>query len=212
MEEYALASEEADYENPGEEAPMKFMPLGRENQGSENTPPWMDRKCSPLTSLTGTDNTNWETENVHMGVAEEAIRKATGRFNTPMEFWGCTNSPRYHADRFHTYINCPNKTDPFISERENQSVQEYDPHTSMMGGSRGDQDDQWKGGQTSSMAGRSMFEERRVKIARSWEEEGFESLYHVILICEMMGPSTSKSVRLACAGALNDIQSIKGQL
>ena len=51
-----------------------------------------------------------------MIVAEEAIRKATGRFNTPVECWGCTKSPGYHEDRFHTYINCPNKRDPGVAE------------------------------------------------------------------------------------------------
>ena len=39
MEEYTLASAEAAYENPGEQAPMGFMALGGEIQGSENTPP-----------------------------------------------------------------------------------------------------------------------------------------------------------------------------
>ena len=78
----------------------------------------MDRKCSPFLSLTGTKYINWSTVAVHMSVAEEAIRKATGRFNTPVEYWGCTNSPIYHSDRFHTYRNCPNKKDPDVSKRE----------------------------------------------------------------------------------------------
>ena len=39
MEEYALASAEAAYKNPGEQAPMGFMALGGEIQGSENAPP-----------------------------------------------------------------------------------------------------------------------------------------------------------------------------
>ena len=64
MEEYSLASEEAAYENPGEQAPMGFMASGREIQGSENNPPWMDRKCSSFTSLTGTENTNWDNASV----------------------------------------------------------------------------------------------------------------------------------------------------
>ena len=51
-----------------------------------------------------------------MSVAEEAIRKATGRVNAPMECWGCTNSPIYHAYRFHTYRNFPNKTDPDVAD------------------------------------------------------------------------------------------------
>ena len=75
----------------------------------------MDRKHSFFPSLTGTDNNRWETAAVCMSMVEEAIINATFRFNAPVEFWGCTNSPRYHADRFHTYRNCPNKRDPDIS-------------------------------------------------------------------------------------------------
>ena len=105
MEGYALASAEAAYENLGEQAPMGFMASGGEIQGSENTSPWMNQKRSSLPSLTGTKNTNWETAAVHMSVNEEAIINATVRFNTPVDFCGCTNSPRYNADRFHTYIN-----------------------------------------------------------------------------------------------------------
>ena len=63
---------------------MGFMASGREIQGSENTPPWMDLKCSYLPSLTVTKNTNWETAAMYMSVYEEAIRKATGRFNNPV--------------------------------------------------------------------------------------------------------------------------------
>ena len=83
-----------------------------------------------------------------MSMVEEAIINATFRFNAPVEFWGCTNSPRYHADRFHTYMNCPNKRDPDVAERENQSIQEYAQHIYMKGGSRGDQDIQEKRGLT----------------------------------------------------------------
>ena len=50
-----------------------------------------------------------------MSVAEEAIRKATNSVNVPLECWWCTNSPRYHVDRYHTYRNFPNKMDPDVS-------------------------------------------------------------------------------------------------
>ena len=136
-----------------------------------------------------------------MSVAEEAIIKATGRFNNSVEFWGCTNPPRYNAYRFYTYINCPNKRNPDCSEREKQSIQEYDQYTSMMVGSRGDQDIQGQCGHKYLMAVRSMFAERRVQITRYWKEEVFGSLDHSLLMCEIMDPSTSRSERLACAGA-----------
>ena len=69
MDEYALASAEATYENPGEQAPMGFVESGGKIQGSENTYLWMDQKRSSFLSLTGTNNTNWETSSVHISVA-----------------------------------------------------------------------------------------------------------------------------------------------
>ena len=140
MEEYALASAEADYENTGEHAPIGLVAFGGEIQGSENAYPWMDQKRSYLPSPTGTKNTRWETAAVCMSMAKEAIRTAPGSFNTPIECWGCINSNRYHEDRFHTYRNNPNNMDPDVSERAKQSIREYTQRTSMMGGSRGDQD------------------------------------------------------------------------
>ena len=50
-----------------------------------------------------------------MSVSEEAIRKAKGMVNAPLDFWRCNNSPRYHADRFHTYRNFPNKMEPNVA-------------------------------------------------------------------------------------------------
>ena len=68
------------------------------------------------------ENTNWETVAMHMSVAKETMRKETGRVNTPMERWGFTNFPRYHADRFHTYSNYSNKIDQDMSERAKSSI------------------------------------------------------------------------------------------
>ena len=53
---------------------------------------------------------------------------------------GFTNSPRYHAERFHTYRNCPNKREPDVAEREKHSIQEYYQCTFVIGGSWGYQD------------------------------------------------------------------------
>ena len=71
-----------------------------------------------------------------------------------------------------------------------------------MGGNRGDQDIQGQLGQTSSMEVRYMFAEQRVKLTRSWKDEGFGSLDHALLMCEIMDLYTSRPVRLACQGYL----------
>ena len=83
----------------------------------------MEWKRSHLPSLTGTKNTKWKTTDVHISAAEYSIIKATGRFNTPVECWGCTNSPKYDADRFCMYRNFPNKRDPDFAEHKKQSIQ-----------------------------------------------------------------------------------------
>ena len=72
----------------------------------------------------------------------------------------------------------------------------------MMGGIRGDKDSQGKRGQISSMEVRSMFEERRVQLKRSWKYEGFLSLDYKLPTCEMIDPYIAGSVRLKCAGDL----------
>ena len=125
---------------------MGFMESGEEIQGSVHTPPWMDQTHSSFPSLTGTKNTNWESTAMHMSVSGEAIRKARCRFNNPLGWWGLSNPPIHHADRFHTYRNYPNKWDPDVAERTNKTIKEYAQRTSMMGGIRFDKDSQGKQG------------------------------------------------------------------
>ena len=105
-----------------QQAPMGFMELGEEFHGG-NASHWEDQKQPSFTSSNHLDNTNWESEFVCMSVAKEAIIKATGRANAPLETWGCTNSPRYHSYRFHTYSNCSNNLDPEVSERAKGVIQ-----------------------------------------------------------------------------------------
>ena len=70
LEEYALASTEAAYVNTGEQALIGLMGLGGEIQVSENISPWIDREHSSFPYMTGTNNANWETADMHMSVAE----------------------------------------------------------------------------------------------------------------------------------------------
>ena len=83
MEEYALASAKAAYEDPGEQAPMGFMVTGGGFYGG-NFSHWWYQKHSSFPSQNFSDNNNWETATVKISVAEEAIIKATCRFNTPL--------------------------------------------------------------------------------------------------------------------------------
>ena len=119
MEEYALSYAEADYLDPGEQVPMEFMTSGGEVQVSENTYPWMELKWTEMLIFLLPDcqqEYQMGDPAVHMSVDKEVIRKAKGRFNTPVEFWVCTNYPIYHAERFHNYIKYPNKRDPDVAE------------------------------------------------------------------------------------------------
>ena len=122
MEEYALASAEVAYEEPGEQEPMIFMAAGGLfNDG--NASHWRDHKHPSFISQTCSENTNWENADIHMSVAEEAIRKEIGRVNAPLEFWCCTNSHIYHAYRFQTYRNLPNNMDLYVADRAKRSIQ-----------------------------------------------------------------------------------------
>ena len=127
-----------------------------------------------------------------MSVSEEAIIKAIDRINAPLECWGFTNYPRYHAEKFHTYRNCPNKMDPDVAEREKRPIQDYDQLNSEMGGSRGFQGIQYERFQTSSTTTLAMFTERRAQLSQSWNEEVFSSLYQALLMREMVDTSISR--------------------
>ena len=128
---------------------------------------------------------------MHMGVTEEAIRKAKYNVNAPMECWGCTNYPIYHK--------CPNNMYPDVAERAKPSIKEYNQFNPAMGGSRGSQGIQYGKGQTSSTTTRSMFAELRYQLSQSWNEEGFSSLYQALLICAMVEPYNLRSAQVACA-------------
>jgi hypothetical protein len=45
--------------------------------------------------------------------AESALRNASGT-EKPIECWGCTGHAMYHATRYHSFRDCPNKYDPDV--------------------------------------------------------------------------------------------------
>ena len=169
-----------------------------------NASHWWDQKHHLFPSHIFSENTNWETAAIHISVAEQAIRKATGRVNAPLECWGCTNSPIYHAYRFHTYRNCPNNMYPDVAERVKRSIQQYAQRNSAMGGSRGSQGIQYVKGHTYSTTKCSTLATRRSHIYQSWNKEVFSSLYQAFLMCEMVDPSTFRSERVAYAAAIKN--------
>ena len=128
--------------------------------------------------------------------------KATCEFNAPLEFCGCTNSHIFHVDMFYTYSNYPNKMDLYVAERAEKSTEEYDQINSAMGWRRGSQGIKYGRGQTFSTTTLSMFVEQRDQLPQSWE--GFRSIYQILLICEMVDPSISRSTRVACAAAIKN--------
>ena len=105
-----------------------------------------------------------------MIVAEEAIRKATGGINAPLEFWGCTNSPIYHTYRFHIYSKYSNNMDQDVAERVKPSILEYAQRNLSTGGNRGSQGIQYGRGQTSSITTCSTFATSRDQIYQSWNK------------------------------------------
>ena len=79
IQEYALASVEASYEEPRKKAPMGFMATGG------NDSHWEYQKHTSSSKSSYSDNTNWDTAAVCMSVDKEAKRKAKGRVNDPLE-------------------------------------------------------------------------------------------------------------------------------
>ena len=84
MEEYALASAEAAYEDPGEQTPLEFMASG-EVFHDGNVSHWLDQKHPSFPSQAFLENTNCETSAIHMSVEEFLLIKATGRVNASLE-------------------------------------------------------------------------------------------------------------------------------
>ena len=54
-----------------------------------NAAHWWNQNRPSFPSHTCSDIINWETAAVHMSLKEEAIRKATVRFNPLMKCYGC---------------------------------------------------------------------------------------------------------------------------
>ena len=88
----------------------------------------MEQKYPSFFILNDTENTKWYTVAIFMIVYEEAIRKATGIVNAPLELRRCTNSPRYHVSRFLAHSNFPNKMYLDMAESAKRSIQEYAQH------------------------------------------------------------------------------------
>ena len=67
MEEYVLASSEAAYEYPGEQALMWFMAAGG-GLYDGNDSCWWDQRKPSFNIHTCSDNNNWETTAIHMSI------------------------------------------------------------------------------------------------------------------------------------------------
>ena len=71
-----------------------------------------------------------------------------------------------------------------------------------MGGNRGYQGIQYVRGQKSSAKTRSIFTDLREQISQLWNKEGFSSVDQYFLMREMVDPSTSRYVQVACASTI----------
>ena len=102
---------------------MGFMASGGYSCEYRNASHWLDHNYPSFTIPNFSENNNWETADVFMSVDKNVIRNATGRVDAPLECCGCTNSPRYHVERFHTYRNCPNKMELDVTEFAKRLIQ-----------------------------------------------------------------------------------------
>ena len=81
MKEYALASKEENYEDPGQQEPIIFMASEGEFNDVRNASFWEDKKNPSFTRLTYSENTKLNTADVCISVAKGDIRNATGMVN-----------------------------------------------------------------------------------------------------------------------------------
>ena len=72
---------------------MGLMTSEGEYHEARNDSHWLDQKNPSFTRLDWLENTNWDTLAVCISVAEEAIRKSTGRVNAPIECWDVLTKP-----------------------------------------------------------------------------------------------------------------------
>ena len=98
--------------------------------------------------------------------AESALRNASG-VASPIECWGCTGHETHHANRFHSFRDCPNKYDPNVKSqafrRMKQMREEWENRkreTGTTGGSR-------------KREGQAMLS--RTEAVRDWQHLGFNS-------------------------------------
>ena len=83
--------------------------------------------------------------------------------------------------------------DPDVAERAKRSIQEYAQRNSAMGREQEFQGIQLGNGQISSTTMCYIFEERKNQLAQSYNKEGFIYLDQVLIMYEMVYPSTSRS-------------------
>ena len=109
-----------------------FMAYGSNDAGQANDHPYGTTGGHPAAGYTGTADADEDPlmEQCHLleqyirtadhpegtcflSPAESALRNASGT-DKPMECWGCTGHATHHANRFHSFRDCPNKYDPEV--------------------------------------------------------------------------------------------------
>jgi hypothetical protein len=59
---------------------------------------------------------------IYLSFAEEAMQRATGSSLPPLEFWGCTDHPKYHGSRFHRWKDCPYRGDQSVANNAQKGL------------------------------------------------------------------------------------------
>jgi hypothetical protein len=121
---------------------------------------------------------------VHLSVAEEAIRRASGPTMAPKECWGCTDT-QFHKDRFHLFRDCPNQRHPDVRKnferrlaafRQNKSTNPYQPARS------------YQPTTTSKIATTTID-------PGNWESDGWPNKESAIIVAQLCDTSTTPDLR-----------------
>ena len=115
----------------------------------------------------------------YMSVCEDAMRRATGSVVPPTECWGCTHHPKFHANRFHRFAECPNKHDPIVRANKAAALAEFLKNRNCAG-------QQGQPGTSPSTASINVTQ---------WQADGHPSQKAASLVATIADPSTNATSR-----------------
>ena len=61
----------------------------------------------------------------YLSASNDSMQRTIGDSHPLLEYWGCKDTTRFHANRFHIYRDCPNKDDPVVQRNAQRKIEEF---------------------------------------------------------------------------------------